>query len=150
MRSKASASAGTDSADFSITDTGQLSFLQPPDFEHPADADTDNSYSLQITVTSGDDPRNREYTDDFIVSVTDETEPPGKPTRPVATDQTLSSLTFSWSLPTNKGPAITGYTYRYDGGSGWTTISDHTSTSVNITGLDHEHSVHLPGQRIQR
>ena len=128
--------AGDDSGDFSITDTGQLSFQQSPDFEHPADADTDNSYSLQITVTSGDDPRNREYTDDFIVSVMDETEPPGKPTRPVATDQTLSSLTFSWNLPTNKGPAITGYTYRYDGGSGWTTISDHTSTSVNITGLD--------------
>ena len=128
--------SGTDSADFTITNTGQLSFQQSPDFEHPADADTDNSYSLQITVTSGDAPRSREHTADFAVTVTDETEPPGKPTRPVVTDQTLSSLTFSWNQPTNRGPAITGYTYRYDGGSGWTTVSDHTSTSVNITGLD--------------
>ena len=128
--------AGDDSGDFSITDTGQLSFLQPPDFERPDDANSDNSYSLKITVTSGDGPRNREQTADFTISVTDETEPPGKPARPTADGQTLSSLTFSWSAPANTGPAIAGYSYRYHSGADWTTVTGHTSTSVNITGLD--------------
>ncbi len=128
--------SGTDSGDFAITNAGQLSFRQSPDFERPNDHDTDNNYNLTITVTSGDGPRVREHTADFTISVTDETEPPGKPSRPVTTKQTLSSLDFSWSEPANQGPAITGYTYRYDGGSGWTTVSNYASTLVEITGLD--------------
>ncbi len=128
--------AGDDSDDFSITGTGQLSFLQTPDFERPADDDSNNSYSLKITVTSGDDPRNREHTAGFTITVTNETEPPGKPARPSADSQTLSSLTFSWSAPANTGPAITGYSYRHHSGADWTTVTGHTSTSVNITGLD--------------
>ena len=127
---------GTDSGDFTITSTGLLSFRQTPDYERPNDTGTDNSYSLEITVDSGDGVRNRQHTGDFTIEVTDETEPPGKPARPVASDQTLSSITFSWSEPPNTGPDITGYTYRYHSGSGWTTVSDHTTTSVNLSGLD--------------
>ncbi|MEM7213536.1 MAG: Ig-like domain-containing protein, partial [Pseudomonadota bacterium] len=47
-----SISGGDDAALFSIdADTGELTFLNPPDFEAPLDADGDNEYRLDVTVT---------------------------------------------------------------------------------------------------
>jgi glucose/arabinose dehydrogenase len=42
-----------DSALFRITSGGALSFATPPDFEAPADANADNVYQVQLSVTDG-------------------------------------------------------------------------------------------------
>ena len=46
--------SGTDAADFSInSSTGVLQFAVTPDFEAPADSDTNNTYVVVITVSDG-------------------------------------------------------------------------------------------------
>jgi hypothetical protein len=46
--------SGTDAADLSInSSTGVLAFVTNPDFEAPADADTNNSYILIVTLSDG-------------------------------------------------------------------------------------------------
>ena len=43
--------SGTDAADFNINSTsGELTFVAVPDFENPADADTQNDYEIIITA----------------------------------------------------------------------------------------------------
>ena len=44
---------GGDDAVFEISDRGGLSFLRPPDFEHPADDDADNEYLVQVQARAG-------------------------------------------------------------------------------------------------
>jgi glucose/arabinose dehydrogenase len=48
-----SISGGTDAARFSITPTGALSFLSPPDFDHPTDSDANNTYVVRISASDG-------------------------------------------------------------------------------------------------
>ena len=48
-------SSGADTDDFTINSSGELRFSASPDFENPADADTDNVYEITITA-SGDEP----------------------------------------------------------------------------------------------
>ena len=45
--------SGADSDDFSISAGGALSFNSSPDFETPADADTDNIYQMTVEATDG-------------------------------------------------------------------------------------------------
>ena len=45
---------GSDAADFTINaSTGEVSFVSAPDFENPADANTDNVYNLVIRASDG-------------------------------------------------------------------------------------------------
>jgi glucose/arabinose dehydrogenase len=48
-----SLSGGADRTDFSISAAGALSFVATPDFEAPADADGNNVYLVQISVSDG-------------------------------------------------------------------------------------------------
>jgi glucose/arabinose dehydrogenase len=48
-----SLSGGADQARFVITPAGALSFVDPPDFENPVDADANNAYLVQIAVSDG-------------------------------------------------------------------------------------------------
>ena len=48
--------SGTDDDDFTISQTGVLSFANPPDYESPTDSDTDNVY--RVTVVARDDASN--------------------------------------------------------------------------------------------
>ena len=48
-----SLSGGADRAAFAITGAGALSFVQPPDFEAPTDADQNNVYLVQIAANDG-------------------------------------------------------------------------------------------------
>ena len=49
-----SIAGGADAADFSINaSTGAVTFVGPPDFENPADADTDNDYEVIIRASDG-------------------------------------------------------------------------------------------------
>jgi glucose/arabinose dehydrogenase len=48
-----SLAGGADQARFQITPGGALSFVAPPDFEQPTDADGNNIYLVRIAVTDG-------------------------------------------------------------------------------------------------
>lgn len=66
-----SITGGADAADFAInSSTGALTFVTPPNFEAPADADTNNTYVVQITATNSFGSANQTVT----VTVTDVTE----------------------------------------------------------------------------
>jgi VCBS repeat-containing protein len=68
-----SLTGGADQARFSIdATTGVLSFSAPPNFEAPADANTDNQYVVQVTATDGTTPVNQIIT----VTVTNVNEAP--------------------------------------------------------------------------
>ena len=45
--------SGTDAGDFSVSETGELSFRKAPDYERPADSDKDNVYSLSVRASDG-------------------------------------------------------------------------------------------------
>lgn len=47
-----SLAGGADAARFAITGAGALSFLAPPDFEAPADANRDNAYQVTLLASS--------------------------------------------------------------------------------------------------
>lgn len=48
-----SIAGGADAACFAITSAGALSFVAPPDFESPVDADGNNSYIVQLAASDG-------------------------------------------------------------------------------------------------
>ena len=129
---------GSDSDAFSISSMGVLTFRTPPDYENPADADTNNVY--MVTVEASDGPN----TDDLAVTitVTDVDEPPLAPRQPVVSKKSASSVGVTWTAPANNGrPAITGYDYQYKktderSWSGATYATDGVVTSITITGLD--------------
>ncbi len=101
---------GADQSEFSIaSDTGELSFRDPPDFEAPGD----NEYVVTVEVTSGAGARELEAEQTFTIRVTDEREPPEVPEAPVISGETADSLEVSWSEPDNTGPAITDYDVQY-------------------------------------
>ena len=113
---------GADQSQFSMaSDTGELSFQTPPDYEDPTDeASTDppsgagdNEYLVTVEVRSGAGARELEAEQTFTIRVTDEQEPPEVPEAPVISGETADSLTVSWSEPENTGPAITDYDVQY-------------------------------------
>jgi VCBS repeat-containing protein len=65
---------GADAALFALdANSGVLTFVSAPDFENPADANADNVYLVQVTVTDGDGLTGVQ---DLAVTVTDVNEPP--------------------------------------------------------------------------
>ena len=58
---------GADAARFTLSSGGVIAFAAPPDFEAPADADRDNVYRLQLSVSDG---RGGSATLDLAVTVT--------------------------------------------------------------------------------
>ena len=65
--------SGTDEDDFTISETGVLSFASSPNYESPTDSGSDNVY--EITVVAKDDAFNS-GTLDVVVTVTDQNEGP--------------------------------------------------------------------------
>ena len=45
--------SGDDAGDFGISSDGMLTFNNPPDYEAPADADTDNVYEVTVVADDG-------------------------------------------------------------------------------------------------
>ena len=64
--------SGDDSGDFSVSSAGVLSFRTSPDYESPADSDTDNVYQVTIKASDGTSTG----TLDVTVTVTDANEAP--------------------------------------------------------------------------
>ena len=139
---------GADSAKFSITNAGVLTFAAAPNYEAPGDlvsttpanvADN-NEYVIIVTATSGSGARQLTATQPLTITVTDVNEPPGKPGTPTVTAAatTPTSLNVSWTASTNTGPPITAYNlqYRKNNEVSWTN-SDYagTETSTTLTGL---------------
>jgi len=60
---------GDDAADFAISDDGVLTFATSPNYEAPADADTDNIYEVTVTATD-DDGTPLDGTHDVMIEVT--------------------------------------------------------------------------------
>ena len=56
--------SGTDAGLFAISSSGALSFISSPDFENPADSDTNNVYDLTVSVSDGT------LADEQVLSVT--------------------------------------------------------------------------------
>ena len=110
---------GADRFQFSVvSDTGELSFRDPPDYEGPGD----NQYVVRVEVTSGAGARELTAEQTFTIRVTDEREPPEVPEAPTFSGETADSLRVSWTEPENTGPAITDYDvqYRKEGTGGFT------------------------------
>ncbi|MBT9314083.1 cadherin domain-containing protein [Leptothoe spongobia] len=124
------AGGGTDNGLFSIdAATGVLTFNAPPDFEAPDDANTDNAYEVQVTVT---DSSGLTDSQDITVNVTDVAEN--------AAPTITSSATAS--VPENQTSAIdvqstddvdsegSGLTYSLSGGADQSVFSIDASTGV--------------------
>ena len=45
--------SGDDADDFEISGAGMLTFMNPPDYENPMDANTDNMYSVMVVASDG-------------------------------------------------------------------------------------------------
>ena len=63
---------GADAGDFTVDETGQLTFRNVPDYERPADSGRDNVYNLSMRASDG---RNYGYLE-VTVTVEDVNEPP--------------------------------------------------------------------------
>ena len=122
---------GADRSEFSIaSDTGELSFRDPPDFEAPGD----NQYVVTVEVRSGAGARELEAEQTFTIRVTDEREPPEVPEAPVISGETAESLRVSWNEPDNTGPAITDYDVQYrEKGTGRFIDGDHEGPGRTLT-----------------
>ena len=95
---------GDDAGDFNING-GQLTFRTSPDYEDPADANTDNVYMVTVVATAGD------LTDDQDVTVT------------VSNVDELGTLAGDGSLTYAEGGTAAVGTYMVSGGDGSTTIN---------------------------
>ena len=127
---------GADQSFFSIGATsGALTFRTAPNFEEPSDADTDNDYEVRVEATSGTGQREKTATRAITVTVTDvDGEAPGKPAAPAVSAASVTSLTVTWSAPSNAGPAITDYDVQYRAGTsgGWSD-GNHDGTARTAT-----------------
>ena len=143
---------GADRSKFSIVEaTGVLTFASAPNFEAPADADTDNGYVVVVRAASGTGGRAKTADQTITVTVTDVAgEAPGAPAAPMVSAASESSVMAAWTEPANAGPAITDYDYRYRVTSpqgSWTEVTGTaiTALSATITGLaeDTEYDVQV-------
>ena len=122
---------GADQSEFSIaSDTGELSFRDPPDFEAPGD----NEYVVTVEVSSGAGARELEAEQTITLRVTDEREPPGIPEAPTFSGETADSLTVNWSEPDNTGPPISDYDVQYrEKGTGRFIDGQHAGPGLSLT-----------------
>ena len=140
--------SGKDSALFSLTSAGVLTFKTAPNYEDPKDANTDNDYLLDIVASSGTGGRLLTAEKTYTITVTDvNTEAPGKPAAPTLTAGD-KQIEVSWTAPSNAGPAITAYKVRYKTGSdSWSeaTPNPATATLLTLTNLtnDNEYEVQV-------
>ena len=129
---------GADASKFSIAGaTGALTFASAPNFEAPADADTGNDYVVVVRAMSGTGARVKTADQTITVTVTDAGgEAPGVPVAPRVSSASVTSVTATWTAPTNAGPAITDYDYRHQVTSpqgSWTEVTTTTITALSAT-----------------
>ena len=105
---------GADASKFSLnSSTGALAFRTAPNYEAPQAAGGGNNYMVVVRATSGTGNRLKTVDQTITVTVTDVTEKPGTPNAPSVSMASETSLMVRWSAPTNTGPPINDYDYRY-------------------------------------
>ena len=126
---------GADVSSFDIgASSGQITVGSGTSLNHEAKA------SYEVTVTASD-PSSATDTTTVTINVTDVAEAPAAPGAPTVgpTSGSTTSLDVSWTAPTNTGPAITDYDWRWklQTASTWTEKTDTTTTatSATVTGL---------------
>ena len=131
--------SGDDAGKFSISNSGELSFNTPPDYEDPTDVDGENDYLLSITIaeTGGDEAK----IESVRVAVTDVNEPPEFPA-----ESTIRSVGENTGLNEDFGDPVTATDS--DGDDLTYTLEDAANLPFSIgsysgqfqveAGLDHE------------
>ena len=134
---------GADLALFTIGATsGQMTLAITPDYENPADADSNNVYLVTVTATGGTGDRALTTDQAITVTVDDVNEPPSAPAAPTvsAVSDSSDSLEVTWTAPDNSGkPAIESYDLQYRKGTTGNFADgpqDVTDTTTIIGGLD--------------
>jgi len=123
-----SITGGTDSALFAIDGvSGVLTFNTAPDFEAPADSDTNNTYEVIVTATDGTN------TDSQTITVTVDNineAPSGTPsiTGTATQGQTLTADTSGISDDDGLGAFNYQWQRSFDGGSTWNNVGANAST----------------------
>ena len=121
---------GTDRASFAI-DGNQLQTRAGETYDY----EEKNSY--EVTVRAEDD-QGGSNTIEVTINLTNEREPPETPTAPSVSAASSTSLTVTWTEPTNTGPGIDDYDIQYrEGDSGGFTPWTHNGAerTATITGL---------------
>ena len=117
--------SGDDSDDFSISDTGELTFSTPPNFESPSDLNTDNVYHVTVEASDGTDTGSLAVT----VTVTNEDES-GLLNLPSDQSQVDTELR---ALLADFDGTVSGETWKWesssDGQTNWATISGAASST---------------------
>ena len=126
---------GADRDLLEIDSAGALTFKDAPNFEDPADNGRNNTYIVVVTATGGAGSRAMTAQQTITVTVTNESEPPGKPDAPTLTSPRPTYLVIRWTAPENSGGTpITGYDLRsrLDGKPSYvhTTVTTGTATTV--------------------
>ena len=88
-----------------------LRFVYGPDHEAPSDSNTDNSYVVKLTATSGESTRVQTSVTTLTVLVINWSEPPTQMNSPGVVPTSDGGLTVSWSGATvpQGAPPVTGY-----------------------------------------
>ena len=117
--------SGPDAGDFSISRAGQLTFRRSPNFETPADSNTDNTYEITVTARSGSDRDELEVTVN-VTNLDEEGEVALSPARGTVGGRITATLT-------DLDGTATGLDWDWarseDGATGWTNISGVNSNS---------------------
>ena len=118
---------GTDAASFNlITAIGAAQIRTKVTYNH----EIKSTYTV---VVKADDSNGGTATITVTITITDVNEPPGRPAAPSVsgTSGSTTSLTVSWSAPTNTGPDIDNYDLQYRQG----TSGGFTSGPQNVNGI---------------
>ncbi|MYI88939.1 MAG: hypothetical protein F4082_01325, partial [Gammaproteobacteria bacterium] len=139
--------SGTDAGSFDIDSaSGQIKVGSGTALNYEAK----NSYSVTVEVTDSEDengntqdPPTVDDTVAVVINVTNIEEPPGPPTNVTVTGDSKSSVTVSWTAPSDHGARLSGYDVRYYQGTSAPTDESQwinhahsdTGTSTTISGL---------------
>jgi hypothetical protein len=110
-----------------------LTLASPPDFENPGDANTDNQYEVQITVT---DSGGLSDSQDIAVSVTDANDAPtitsdgGGATASLSVEENLTAVTDVQSTDPEGSTEGAGLSYSITGGSDQALFSIGAATGL--------------------
>ena len=130
---------GADASHFSLEPSPgkplerDLKFTIVPDYENSQDAASPyNVYVVEVTATSGTGDRKRDTKKTITITVDDVDEPPDTPAAPTVLTASETSLDVSWTEPTNKGPPIHDYDYRYRTSSPQGSWTEVTTTPIGV------------------
>ena len=126
---------GADGHLFQVSDRGELSFREAPDFETPRDAGQDNAYALEVVATDGGGLRG---TLEVTVTVTELNEGPvvsGTATFTVNENQDLSGATYTASDPEAIAGVTTTITWSTAGRDGGDFIIDRETGVLTFRSL---------------